>query len=227
MATFHSGMASNDSSEVELLLFQAQHLADDEIDSLKRSLSSMKVENLRSLSKRLGVRLTGTVRKSDITERLLGMARIGAIKQSTDDGTNDDPTPVALSYLTDEVKRILNLLPPFSSVTRWTKTLKGILNDFTFMNLLIYLVYGRDKTFDMDSLKAFKSLKAYKYFYDGYVKNVWLYQCPVLPESALKVLYFRAFVYHSFTCDDALEVFVSLNSKTGDVYAAQCSCVSG
>ena len=32
------------------------------------------------------------------------------------------------------------------------------------MNLLIYLVYGRDKTFDMQSLKAFRSLKAYKYF---------------------------------------------------------------
>ena len=44
-------MGSNDSSEVESLLFRAQHLADDEIDSLKRSLSSMKVENLRSLLK--------------------------------------------------------------------------------------------------------------------------------------------------------------------------------
>ena len=53
---------------------------------------------------------------------------------------------------------------------QWGKQLKDILNDFTFMNLLIYLVYGRDKSFDMESLKA---LKAYKYFYDGYVKNVW------------------------------------------------------
>ena len=32
------------------------------------------------------------------------------------------------------------------------------------MNLLIYLVYGRDKTFDMQSLKAFRSIKAYKCF---------------------------------------------------------------
>ena len=38
--------------------------------------------------------------------------------------------------------------------------------EFTFMNLLIYLVYGRDKTFDMQSLKlkAYKLLKAYKFF---------------------------------------------------------------
>ena len=76
-----------------------------------------------------------------------------------------------ISYLTKEVKEIFNSLPPFASITQWTKTLKGVLMDFTFMNLLIYLVYGRDTTFNMDSLKAFKWLKAYKYFHDGYVKN--------------------------------------------------------
>ena len=37
-------------SEVESLLFRGQYLTDDEIDSLKRSLGSMKVENLRNLS---------------------------------------------------------------------------------------------------------------------------------------------------------------------------------
>ena len=95
------------------------------------------------------------------------------------------------------------------------------------MNLLVYLVYSRDKTFDMHSLKAFKSLKAYKYFYDGFVRNVWVYECPRVSDIALRVLYFRAFVYHSLTCDSPLEVFVSLNGDTGDVYSAQCSCVSG
>ena len=44
--------------------------------------------------------------------------------------------------------------------------------------------------------KAFKSLKAYKYFYDGYVKNVWVFECPVDNDLNLRVLYFRAFVYH-------------------------------
>ena len=53
-------------SEVESLLFRGQYLTDDEIDSLKRLLGSMKVENLRNLSaKHLGVRLTGAVQKSD------------------------------------------------------------------------------------------------------------------------------------------------------------------
>ena len=65
------------------------------------------------------------------------------------------------TYFIEEVKGISSSLLPFASVTPWTKTLNGILMDFTFINLPIRIVYGRDKTFDMDSLKAFKSLKAY------------------------------------------------------------------
>ena len=67
------------------------------------------------------------------------------------------------------------------------------------MNLLIYLVYGRDKTFDMQSMKAFyRSLKAYNFF-DGFVKNIWVYECPRTSNLNLRVLYFRAYVYHSLT----------------------------
>jgi len=46
-------------------------------------------------------------------------------------------------------------------------------------------------------------------------------------QLSLKVLYFRTFVYHSLSYEDLLEVFMSLNGDTGDIYAAQCSCVSG
>ena len=99
------------------------------------------------------------------------MARIGAIKGEMIDGdTGEDITEI--SYITDEVKHALRKLHPFESVTGWQKDFRGVLMDFTFMNLLIYLVYGRDKSFDIHSLKAFKSLKAYKFYYDGFVKNV-------------------------------------------------------
>ena len=43
-------------------------------------------------------------------------------------------------------------------MTDWSKNRRGVRVDFTFMNLLLYLVYGRDKTFDMQSMQAFKSL---------------------------------------------------------------------
>ena len=89
------------------------------------------------------------------------MARIGAIQEG--EGADSDDA-CAISYLTNETKRDIRELPSFSSVTNWTKNLAGVLAEFTFMNLLIYLVYGRDKTFDMQSMKAFRSLKAYKFF---------------------------------------------------------------
>ena len=50
-----------------------------------------------------------------------------------------------------------------SSVINWMKNLAGLLVEFTFINLLIYF-YGRDKAFDIQSMKAFRSLKAYKLF---------------------------------------------------------------
>ena len=62
----------------------------------------------------------------------------------------------------------------------------------------------------MQLLNVFKSLKAYKFFYDGFVKNVWMYECP--STNQLSVLYFQAFVYHSLSCEDPLE---SLNGDAG------------
>ena len=40
------------------------------------------------------------------------------------------------------------------NVTDWSKNRRGVLVDFTFMNQLLYLVYGRDKTFGMQSMQA-------------------------------------------------------------------------
>ena len=88
-------------------------------------------------------------------------------------------------------------------------------------------MYGRDKSFDMQSLKAFKSLKVYKHFFDDYIRNVWVYLCPCDNDLMFKVLYFCANDHHSYNCDTPLEVFVSMNAENEDVYSAKCSCVSG
>ena len=102
-------------------------------------------------------------------ERLVCMAQFGCVCQDEDLSV--------LSYVTPEMKEKLRGLPSFLSMASWTKTLKGVIADFTFMNLLIYLVFGRVKTFDMQSMRAFKSLKAYRFFADGFVSNVWLHDC--------------------------------------------------
>ena len=109
----------------------------------------------------------------------------------------------------------------------WSKDL-SVLSDFTFMNLLIYLVYGKDKSSDMRALKSFKSLKAYKFFYDKFMKNVWVHEFPPSEDSLhLRVLYFRAYVHHTLTCESPLEVFICLNGYIGDVYSAKCTVCLG
>ena len=127
------------------------------------------------------------------------MARIKALKSSVSaakhgDGAGNKDYPYGLPYLTDNVRTALQALPPFREVTTWTKELGGLLKEFSFMNLLIYLLYGRYKTFDMQPMKAYRSLKAYKYFYDGFVHNVWI---DAFSNSTPPMAYVRAFVHHS------------------------------
>ena len=69
------------------------------------------------------------------------MAKIEAMHKPIDDGDDDCKTLVIL-YITEDIKRILRRLPGFSSVVDWEKRIIGVLKDFTFMNLLIYLVCG-------------------------------------------------------------------------------------
>ena len=218
-------MESTDSSCLVSSLLRAQDMTDTETQELRETLLRNTVKEFNTLAKRVSVRLAGSSRKADIVERLLAMAKIGAVQETLSTSASEDFT--GISYITDEVRAILSKLPPFETVTTWKKELKGVLNEFTFMNLLIYLVYGRDKSFDMKSLKAFKSLKAYKFFYDGFVRNAWVHECVVPASTSLRVLYFRAFVHHSLTCESPLTVFVSVNGDNGDVYSAKCDCVSG
>ena len=148
-------------SSVKSLLLRAKELSFDEIELLESLLLKEKLSGLKTVAKDLRIRLTGATKKQDIIERLMCMARIGAIQENE---ATDSGDACAISYLTDETKRDIRELPSFSSVTNWTKNLAGLLMEFTFMNLLIYLVYGREKTFDMQSMKAFRSLEAHKFF---------------------------------------------------------------
>ena len=99
------------------------------------------------------------------------------IRAVQNDESADSDDTCAISYLTDEMKWDIQELPSLSCITTWMKGLAGMLAEFTFMNLLIYSysVNGRAKTFEMQSIKAFRSLKTQ--FCDGFVRNVWVYEC--------------------------------------------------
>ena len=73
----------------------------------------------------------------------------------------------------------------FEQASNWSKTLKG-LSGFTFLDLYTYLVSSCNKTLDCESLKVFRSLKAYKYFVDDLVRNVHAGHIPAKDLVAMK-----------------------------------------
>ena len=60
------------------------------------------------------------------------MAQIGAIQKHCSREEDSD-----ISYLTTDIKDVLQTLPPFSGISEWGKKLDS-LKDFTYMNLLVY-----------------------------------------------------------------------------------------
>ena len=58
----------------------------------------------------------------------------------------------------------------------------------------------------MQSMQTFKSLKAYRYFADGFISNVWFHDCAT---DSLRVVYVRGFVQHSLSTDLPVETFVA------------------
>ena len=63
-------------------------------------------------------------------------------------------------------------IPTFQQIRTWNKDLSCLCN-FSLRQLCKHLVKSKDKTFDKKGMKAYKSLKAYNYFKDGFVRNVW------------------------------------------------------
>lgn len=90
------------------------------------------------------------------------------------------------------------------------------------MHIYTYLTESKSKTFDSESMKTFKSLKAYKYFADGFVRGTSLHYFG--PEK--KVLYIRAHVSASMKAA-VCPVYVSMDQQSGEVFGGKCTCVAG
>ena len=65
-------------------LLRGKELSDSDVEALKASLASKTVQVLRKIAVEVSVRLSGSVRKNDIVDRLIGMARIGATHKPSD-----------------------------------------------------------------------------------------------------------------------------------------------
>ena len=113
-------------------------------------------------------------------------------------------------------------LPAFNEIRSWTKDLSP-LTHFTFMQLYHYLVNSKDKTFDKKSMEAFKSLKAYQYFSDGLVTNVWTHY--LQQEDKNKVVV-KGYCFASLKAKTTYTVHVVLKTD-GEVKGGACTCVAG
>ena len=83
------------------------------------------------------------------------------------------------------------------------------------MDLYEYLIHIAEKEFNRESMKAFKSLKAYKYFEDRLVRTM---------RGTMAVI--RCHCFSSLKSKSTYTFYVAIMS-TGKVVGASCSCVAG
>jgi hypothetical protein len=105
-----------------------------------------------------------------------------------------------------------------SEVQDWGKNLASLEN-FNLIRIFDYLVKSRNHKLDQQRLKAYISLKAYKYFDDNVVTNVW--------SSTLQgMIMLKAHCFSSLKAKSTYDVFISW-TKDGNIVACKCSCVAG
>ena len=96
----YGSMANLD--DLESALVTTKEVTNDEVTSLKLRLLTHNVPELCTISKQLSVKLSGSVRKADIVERLVFMAQLGCVHRDAEvDGGEDF---LGLTYVTHEVK---------------------------------------------------------------------------------------------------------------------------
>ena len=191
---------------------------------IEEAVFGLKVAELREVCKELHIKV-GNAAKVALAGRVICYWRTGLF-----DSQQEGETRVQLSVLTPRVSEALSKIPKLSQYAEasWTKNL-SLLKDFTFMDLFTYLVESKDKTFDHSSMRAYKSLKGYQYYSDGYVQNVWISpitETGVYGASSNDLLIVKCHCFSSLKASTTYPVYLCLSNK-GDIYAAECKCVAG
>jgi len=88
-----------------------QGLNHDKAEEITGILSGMTLKQLKVLAKDCNIRLTGSLKKGEVMDRILAMARIGTIRGKHD---GDDDEVTGISYITDKVQGVLRTLLLFS-----------------------------------------------------------------------------------------------------------------
>ena len=188
--------------------------------TIEKAVFKLKVKELKEVCRAFKIKIS-KANKAALCGRIISYWQTGLLR----DDEVCSPTCSAdphLSVITPSTRESLKEIGKLSCFNGDWKRDLSLLADFTFMDLFTYLIESKDNTFDQGSMRAFKSLKAFKYFADGYVQNVWATK--VDQESNLLVI--RCYCFSSLKSGTTYPVFVCL-SCNGDVYSAECKCVAG
>ena len=191
-------------------------------EKLRECLVKRRVDEMKIFCRNSGLKVPAC-KKRELVDIILNYRDMGLIKPAGPSLANPTVPSLACSSSAGEsAKAKLSGLPQYEKVTDgWSKS-TNLLPDFTFMHLYTYLTESKNKTFDLESIKAFKSLKAYKYFAANYIQDTSLYYFG----SEEKVLYIRARVSASMKAD-TYPVYVTMDQQTGEVFGGKCTCVAG
>ena len=203
-------------------LLHGKELSDSDVEAPKAFIASKKVQDLQKIAVELSVRLTSSVRKKWYSREINWYGKDWSNAQTQ--------WWLQWWWLWSKFghfiyywlsKERFKGLPGFTSVVEWGKQLKGVLKDLHLWTF--WYTWSMDGTNHLIS-SVVKSLQIFLQRRRKKCLGVLVSLCQQL---MLKVLYFCAYVHHSYNCDAPLEVFVSMNPENWDVYSAKCLCVSG
>jgi len=70
-----------DITRVEKVLLHSMDLSSDKVIRLRESLTLMKVKDIKSIAKNLCIHVTAAIKKTELIDRTMVMAQIGAIRK--------------------------------------------------------------------------------------------------------------------------------------------------
>ena len=95
---------------------------------------------------------------------------------------------------------------------------------FSMDSIKNYLIYSSDKTYDNQSVRAYKSLRAYSHMEGGHVRMMMnINKCA---ESTI-FMFVRGYCLPSQSTTHVYPVHVCLDKHSGVEYGAACRCVAG
>ena len=215
-----ASMEINLAQQAIQLLRQSQGQSGTDRKTIEKVVFKLRVKELKEVCREFKVKIS-KANKAALCGRIISYWQTGLFREDkfcSPACSADSPLSVTTPLIRQSLKK-LGKLSCFNG--DWKRDL-SLLSDFTFMDLFTYLAESKDNTFDQGSMRAFKSLKAFRYFADGYVQNVWATEV----NQTSDLLIIRCYCFSSLKCGTTYPVFVCL-SRNGDVYSAECKCVAG